>query len=184
MVNMMCRRLKVAPKTEITHRELQVPPSQHVGLSAELGAHCILPAQAAVPHRGQGIAYGAATAELASTSSAPRRAERLCPAVQRTNGPARGFPELMPFFTSFSRHLPDNIQGKSPTSATSPVLETFFIPFIAIILLIRRPPRLTVNCCYSLRVAALLPSLIFPKVLATFKIDNALPTFHSFISLF
>ena len=130
----MRRRLKAALKT---HGELQVPTlPAHGPLCRELGPHSIfpgMPAEAVVPHRWQGIAYRAVKAELASTGSTPRRAERLCPAVQRTDSHAVGFPGPKPFFTSSSRHLLDNIQGKSPTSATSPLLETFFIPFIAII---------------------------------------------------
>lgn len=137
MVNMMYRRLEIAFKTPVIHGELQVPTLPARGpLCRELGPQSIFPgtpAQAVVPHRWQGIAYRAGKAELVSTGSTPKRAERLCPAVQHTNSHAAGFPELMPFFTSSSRHLPDNIQGKSPTSATSPVLETFFPPFIAII---------------------------------------------------
>lgn len=88
--------------------------------------------------------------------------------------------EPVPFFTS-SRHLQGNIQGESPTGATSPVLESFFIPFIAII-----PSSFWLSTVAApLEKPHSCPAWSFPRsFLATFKTDNALPTFCSFIPLF
>lgn len=87
--------------------------------------------------------------------------------------------ELVPFFTS-SRHLTGNTQGKSPTSS-SPVLEIFFVPFIAAI-----PSSFWLSTVATpLEQQCSCPAWSFPRsFLATFKTDNALPTFCSFIPLF
>jgi len=168
----MCRRFAIALKTRVIHGELQVPihpagtwaplrrarSPRHLPGDACPGCGATLMAG----HRLQGSEGRAGEHRLHAQKS-----RKAVSCAHHTDSHTVGFLEPMPFFTSSFRHLPGNIQGKSPTSATSPVLETLFPSFYShysFILLIRRPPRLTASCCYSLRAAVLLPSLIFPKV--------------------
>lgn len=128
MANTMCRGIKAALKT---YEELSIPTVPALGPSAESWVPTA-PLQGRLCRLQCHSSGRTEKAEVAVLALHPEGRKVLCVlSAGYKQGLKHHGQEPVPFTSS--RHLPGNIQGKSPTSATSPVLEMFFIPFIAII---------------------------------------------------
>lgn len=175
----MCRRLEITLKTQVIHGELQVPTlPAHGPLCRELGPHSLLPGmpvRAAVPHRARGRNGRAGEQQLYTQQS--WMAVSCCAACKQPRCGLSWADALLHLF------LQDISQITSRVNLPLLLLHLFWKPFHAFyshysfILLIRHPPRLTVNCCCSLEAAALLPSLVFPKVFLSY-FENRQCTSH------